>query len=294
MKRLLNEPLLHFLLIGAGLFLVYSLISKPGADAPGSIVVTSGQVERLATTFTKTWQRPPTEAEMKGLIDEWVREEIATREAIALGLDRDDSVIRRRLRQKLEFVAADLAAQTEPTDADLNAYLQAHPEKFREELRYTFEQIYLDPTKHGANLTKDATALLAKLKQSGEKVDPKTLGDPFLLENQFSDASGRDIGTQFGQSFATKFAQLTSGAWQGPIESGYGLHLVFIHERTPGKLPSLADVRAIVRREWSDARRVDAKIRFYDELLKRYTVTIEPPKPTMPPKTVAMKGAETP
>jgi hypothetical protein len=208
-KRILKEPLLHFLLLGAALFITYGLMSGPGSnDAPGKIVVTVGQVEHLAAGFARTWQRPPTDTELKGLIDDWVREEIATREALALGLDRDDTVIRRRLRQKLEFVSDDIAAQTEPTDADLNAYLQAHPESFRVEPRFTFSQVYLDPAKHGEHLARDAAQVLAQLKQAGGKADSSALGDSLLLEYTFQSTPTSEVAKQFGDEFAAKLAEL--------------------------------------------------------------------------------------
>jgi len=276
MKRILKEPLLHFLLLGAALFIAYSLIAKPGSGgAPGKINVTVGQIEHLAAGFAKTWQRPPTDAELKGLVDDWVREEIATREAVAMGLDKDDSVIRRRLRQKLEFVSDDIAAQTKPTDADLNAYLQAHPESFRVEPRITFSQVYLDPTKHGQHLARDAAQLLAKLQQAGGKVDTSTLGDSILLEHSFQSAPTGEVSRQFGEKFAAALAGLAPGQWQGPIESGYGVHLVYVNERTAARAPALAEVRDTVQREWVNAQRLDGNARFYQELLKRYTVTIE-------------------
>jgi hypothetical protein len=126
MKQILREPLLHFLLLGAAIFAVYSFVSRDKASEPGEIVITPGKIENIVTTFARTWQRPPTEDELRGLIQDYVREEAAYREALALGLDRDDTIVRRRLRQKLEFVFDDLAAQVEPTDADLQAHLQAH------------------------------------------------------------------------------------------------------------------------------------------------------------------------
>jgi hypothetical protein len=276
MSRILKEPLLHFLLLGAGLFMAYGLMSKPGSSvAPGKIVVTVGQVEHLAAGFAKTWQRPPTDAELKSLIDDWVREEIATREAMALGLDQGDTVVRRRLRQKLEFVSDDIAAQTEPTVADLNAYLRAHPESFRVEPRFTFSQVYLDPTKHGDNLVRDTAQVLAQLRLAGGKVDISALGDSSLLEHTFQSAPTSEVGKQFGEEFAAALGGLAPGQWQGPVESGYGVHLVLISERTDGGLPELADVREAVEREWANARRLEWNGKFYEELLKRYTVTIE-------------------
>jgi hypothetical protein len=287
MKQILKEPLLHFLLLGAAVFLVYGLVSKRSNAEPGKIVVTKGQVEHLATGFAKTWQRSPTDAELKGLIDDWVREEIATREAIALGLDKDDTVIRRRLRQKLDFVSDGIATQTEPTDADLNAYLKSHPEAFRIEPKFTFSQVYFDPVKHGDNLARDTAQALAQLKQAGGKTDISALGDSFLLERTFQSTSSKEIAKQFGEQFTAELGKLTPGQWQGPIESGYGVHLVLVSERAQGSMPALADVRDVVVREWANARRLEGNERFYQELLKRYTVTIEGLEPVKGQKKLA-------
>ncbi len=289
MKRILKEPLFHFLLLGAGLFIAYRLMSKPGSSsAPGKIVVTVGHAEHLAAGFAKTWLRPPTHEELKGLVDDWVREEIATREAIAMGMDKDDTVIRRRLRQKLEFVSDDIAAQTEPTDADLNAYLQAHPESFHVEPRFTFSQVYLNPAKHGDNLARDTAQVLEQLKQSpGGKADVSALGDSLLLESQFAAVPAGEVAKQFGEEFAAALGGVKPGQWQGPIESGYGVHLVLVSERTAGRQPELADVRDVVVREWTNTRRLETNAKFYAELLKRYSVTIEGQEPAKGQKKLA-------
>jgi hypothetical protein len=277
-KRLLREPLLHFLLLGAGLFVAYGLRPHPGRDeAAGRIVVTQGQIENLADGFARAWQRPPTSEELAGLIRDHVREEVYCREAIALGLDKDDSVIRRRLRQKLQFVSDDIAAQAEPTDAELNAYLQARPDAFRSEPRFTFRQVYLDPERHGTRLAHDAAELLEPLRGAGGRADLSTLGDPFLLESSFTSAPASELVRQFGAAFVSDLSKLPLGEWLGPLRSGYGAHLVFVSERTQARLPELAAVRGAVRREWENARRQDANERFYQALLKRYQVTIEQP-----------------
>ena len=276
MKRLLKEPLLHFLLLAAGIFLAYRLMPKSRDNGePGNIVVTQGQIEHAAVSFAKTWQRSPTSEELEGLIRDRVREEVYCREAMALGLDKDDTVIRRRLRQKMEFVSDDIAAQTEPTEADLNAYLRAHPDAFRLEQRFTFRQVYLNPEKHGENLERDAAQLVAQLNLAGNKVDSSTLGDSFLLEHQFAAVPASEVAKQFGEKFAANLSGLVPGRWQGPVESGYGVHLVFVSERTEGRVPALVEVRDAVHREWTNARRLEANEKFYQELLKRYTVTIE-------------------
>ncbi len=254
--------------------------------------MTQGQVEHLVTGFAKTWQRLPTDAELKGLIDDWVREEIATREAMALGLDKDDTVVRRRLRQKLEFVSEDIAAQTEPTDADLNAYLKAHPESFRVEPLFTFSQVYLDPVKHGANLGRDSAQLLVRLKRGDGGTAASALGDSFLLEHTFRSVPTSEVAKQFGREFAAKLAALSPGEWQGPIESGYGMHLVLISERTEGRQPELADVRDVVHREWTNAQRLKANEAFYEALSRRYIVIIEQPEPTQAKDVAAASEAK--
>ena len=279
MKQILREPLVHFLLLGAGLFMAYGLISKPGSsDGPGKIIVTQGQIEHLVSAFAKAWQRPPTPEELAGLVRDRVREEVYCREAMALGLDKDDTVIRRRLRQKMEFVSDDIAAQTEPSEADLSAYLHTHPDSFRVEQRFTFRQVYLNPEKHGQNLARDAAQLLAQLNQADNKGDASAVGDSFLLEHQFAAVPASEVVKQFGDRFAAKLGGLALGQWQGPVESGYGVHLVFISARTEGRLPALAEVRDAVRREWAIVRRMEANEKLYQTMLQRYVVTIESPQ----------------
>lgn len=281
MKRLLQEPLLHFLLLGALLFLAYGLLADPGR-APVAIVVTQGRIEHLAASFARTWQRPPSEAELKGLVDEWVRDEMATREAIALGLDQDDPVIRRRLRQKLEFLSADLAAQSEPSDADLESYLQAHPDAFRLAPRLSFQQIFLDPQLRGVNLEHDAAKLLLLLNEDSGRADAAALGDPSLLDFSLVAVAENEIAHLFGQDFTAELQGLSLGRWFGPIASSFGLHLVRVSERTDARLPALAEARDAVRREWENAQRLEGNAKFYQAMLKRYTVIIEGFEPEKP------------
>jgi PPIC-type PPIASE domain len=274
MRNLLKEPLLHFLLLGAVMFAAYGWVLKPGSQ-PGQIVITQGDVESLAEGFSRTWQRPPTD-ELKGLVRDRVREEVYYREAMALGLDRDDSIIRRRLQQKMEFLTADVAAETQPTDDELSAYLKEHPDSFRLPQIFSFSQIYLNPALHGENLARDAAQLLVQLDADGSKVDPSAMGDPFLMDQTFEGLTASEVGKLFGEDFASKLRQLPPGRWQGPLESGYGSHLVRVNVRTDGRLPPLDEVRQNVEREWANARRVDANEKFYQGLLAHYAVTIDP------------------
>jgi hypothetical protein len=277
MKRWLKEPLLHFLLLGAAVFAVFHWMSGATGAEQRKIVITQSQIENLATTFARAWRRPPTAGELDGLIRDYIREEVAVREAVALGLDRDDTVIRRRLRQKLDFVSEALAALTEPTEAELYAYLEQHADAFRTEPRFTFSQVYLNPQRRGADLAHNAAQLLAVLDHAGDNVDMSALGDPFLLGHTFNALSGSDIARLFGDEFAARLGELAPGRWQGPIDSGYGAHLVLISDRTLGRSPELAEVRDAVRREWANARRVEAQEKLYQALLHRYTVTVEQP-----------------
>src|ERR1700730_11696647 len=288
MKKILHEPLLHFLLLGATTFAAYSFLSKPASDEPGKIVVTSGEVASMVLGFTRTWQRPPTNEETKGLIQDRVREEVYCREAIALGLDKDDMVIRRRLRQKMGVVTDGVVAQAQPSDTELNAYLKEHASAFRIQRQYTFSHIYLNPERHGENLSRDTANLLTQLRQVGGKADVEALGDSFLLEHTFAAMPSSEIRKQFGEKFAAKLDELTPGSWQGPVESGYGLHLVLISERTEGRMPELAEERVRVRRGWVNARRLEANEKYFQDLLKHYAVTVESPDPAAAKRVAAI------
>lgn len=286
MKKILREPLLHFLLIGTAIFAAYGLVSKRSSDEPGKIVISAGQVAAIAEGFTRTWRRPPTQEEIDGLIRDRVQEEVYFRESMALGLDKDDTIIRRRLRQKMEFVTDDVAALAEPTDDELNAYLKAHADTFRVQQRFTFRQVYLNPERHGENLARDTEQLLAQLQHAGDDADVSELGDSFLLEHKFQSLPASEAVKQFGERFAAKLGELPLREWHGPVESGYGLHLVLVSERTEGRVHVLAEARDAVRREWANTRRLESNEKFYQELLKRYTVTIERAEP-LAAKTVA-------
>ena len=278
MTKILREPLLHFLLLGAVIFAAYGWVSKRIGDEPGKIVITQGQIVSMAVTFAGTWQRPPTSEELEGLIRDRVREEVYYREALALGLDKDDIVIRRRLRQKMEFVTNDVVAQARPTDDELSAYLKAHPDPFRLQPMFTFSQVYLDPGKHGEDLARDTARLLLQLNQTGGGADVSALGDLLSLEHTFAAVPGSEVAKQFGKNFAAKLGELAPGQWQGPVEFSYGVHLVFVSERTEGRLPALTEVRDAARRAWDNARRLDANEKRDEAMLRRYVVTIERPQ----------------
>jgi hypothetical protein len=276
-----REPLIQFLVIGALLFVVFHW---SGSGGPGStrIVITPGQVDTLVTGFTRTWQRPPTEAELKGLLDEFLREEVAAREAVAMGLDRDDTVVRRRLRQKLEFLAEDSIDATPPTDPELQAWLDAHPQLFRREPRLAFRQVFLSPERRKGSLEADARKLREHLVKAGPDARIDTLGDSLMLEGEVRGATRSDVARLFGEGFADEILKVEPGHWTGPIRSGYGVHLVLVREREEGRLPALAEVRPQVEREVTADRRRRQIDAMYARLLDRYRVVVERRPETSP------------
>jgi PPIC-type PPIASE domain len=277
MKRMVHEPLFHFLLLGAALFAAFSFLRDDGAPSQEQIVVSAGKIEHLAALFARTWQRPATREELEGLINDFIREEAAYREGVALGLDRDDTIIRRRIRQKLDFIAEDLASQVEPTEADLMAYLAVHPEDFRTAARLSFRQVYVNPAQRRNGLDAAVRDLVMAL-NGNASIDASGLGDRIQLAHDYANVSTRDIANLFGAQFAAAIVGLEPGTWQGPIPSGYGVHLVIVDERHDGRLPELDAVRDAVRREWENTRRKERIEQFYRHLLKKYEIIVERPK----------------
>ncbi len=271
----LREPLLHFLVIGTGLFLLYQLVRGGDETAPREIVISESRIEALAENFGRTWTRPPTPQELRGLVDDYVKEEVFYREAIAMGLDRDDTVIRRRLRQKMEFVSEDTAATAEPTDEQLQQFLTAHPEKFVEPARVTFQQVFVSAEKPGDAARRDAEQILADLQAGRGPANPAEAGDPTLLPASLEDASPQEISGSFGDDFGKQLETAPIGQWSGPIASTFGLHLVRVSARNTSTLPSLADIRPVVVREWQAQQRAQAGDSFYSSLRSKYEVRYE-------------------
>jgi len=276
--KLLHEPLVHFLLLGAMLFGVFALVGDRGSARASQIVVTPGHLEHLTVSFTRTWQRPPTAQELTELIEDYIREEVLYREAVAMGLDRDDTIVRRRLRQKLEFLAEATVETVTPSDAELQTFLQQHADAFRVEPRLTFQHVYLSRNRHGDATDTAARELLVQLSTGDAATDTAALGDPFLLSPDFALSSRSEIARLFGDAFAAQLQDLEPGRWAGPIESGYGLHLVYVRERVDSRVPALEEVRQAVQREWFAARRKAMNEQFYQRLRARYTVIVEQPQ----------------
>ncbi len=275
MKKWLSEPLLHFLLLGAIIFLVYGAVTD-GGRGDKEIFISRGQQENLLTTFSRTWQRMPTPVEYQGLLKDYIRQEIAYRESREMGLDQDDIVIRRRLRQKMEMLAEDVAGLVPPTDEELQAFLDASPEQFIIEPRLTLRHVYFSADRRGEQARQDAQDALAALAGQGQQADVSALGDPLPLPSLLEDAGTSEIGRLFGAVFVENLQGIEADRWSGPVESGFGLHLVYVSDRVDGRVPGLDEVRTEVQREVLNQRREEAVNGLYEKMAENYSIEIEP------------------
>jgi hypothetical protein len=276
LAKFVREPLVHFVTVGAGLFAAWHYFGEPLSAQPDRIVITPGQVERIAQHWSKTHLRPPTAQELAGLVDQEIDEEILYREAVAMGLDRDDLVIRRRLAVKMEFVTDDLVGELQPTDDELQAFLREHPEKFNVDPLTTFSQIFVDRTRRGEDANVRIDRILAQL-DAKPNADWETLGDPLPLPNKLTAANSAEIVRLFGREFSKKLEKLPIGRWTGPVESGFGLHVVLVGERTGGRIPHLDKVRDEVTTEWRNAQRQRLTESIRQQRRAKYSVTIQWP-----------------
>ena len=268
-QRLLREPLLHFLVIGGLIFLVFAAVDDT-PDAPTDvIVVTPERIDRLAAGYNSVWKRMPTDDELDALIGEFVREEVYYREALALGLDTNDTVVRRRLRQKMEFLTDSGAQLLEPSAGELEAYFAANEGTYRRGPRLAFEQIYLGETPGVDAITRALSAL-----QSDPAADPSALGERTLLPAQLGLSPPNAIDGVFGQGFFELLVEIPTGVWTGPVASAYGLHLVRILDSPPARTPPLEEVRSAVLRDWKAAKAKEIRELHYNRLRARFVVEI--------------------
>lgn len=275
MNKLLRDPLSHFLAIGMVLFALSFWIGGPSEDSLRIIRLSANDVEGIKQLWAKIRFRPPTEVELKGLIDSRIKEEILYREALALGLSEDDTIIRRRLAQKMEFLGEGLIDPGEPNEQDLHAYLKAHSEDFQKPARISFEHVYLNPERRGENIEQDAQALLVSFQARDGEVDADHAGDPILLDTRFDLSSRTSIANTFGEKFAEALMDLPQRQWEGPVRSAYGLHVVYVHERQKSRLPDLNEVRDRVRLALLSERRRHSKDKFYQTIRDQYEIIVE-------------------
>jgi len=280
LRKLIREPLFHFLLLGVVIFFIAGRSRSIGGTSGEKIVVTQSHIESIVVGFSRTWMRPPTQEEMQGLVDDYVREEVLYREAKAMGLDQDDIIVRRRMRQKFEFLSDDRAARSgPPSEAELEAYLRQYADKYREEPRFTFQHIFFNRERRGKLVEAQAKGALARLSgKSRDAINAEALGDAFLLPSRFEKISVGETARLFGGDFGKQLAKVEPGNWTGPLESSYGLHLVRVHECLPGAAPPLANVREAVLRDLLNERRKQELDAQYAKLRARYTIVVEPPQ----------------
>ena len=276
--KFIRDPLSHFLGIGLVLLALSFWLKGTTEDTSRIIHISAGDLERINRVWAKTHLRPPTDAELKSLIDNRIKEEILYREALALGLSQDDAVIRRRLAQKMEFLSEELLDRGEPTEEELQTYLENHAEQFQEPARISFEQVYLNPERRGERIEQDAKALLVSLRERDGSVDVRQAGDPILLDARYDHVSKKSISSKFGEEFAETVMSLSQGQWHGPFHSAYGLHLVYIHESQEGRMPDLNAVRDRVRTALLSERRRDSINNFYETVKTRYQVVVDSPQ----------------
>ena len=273
LRAALKEPLVHFLLAGLALFLFFAWRGDAVDPESRTITITEAQVERLAASWAQTWQRPPTEAEIDGLIRDFVKEEVYYREGMRLGLDQDDTIIRRRIRSKMEFLASSELENEAPDDAILQAMLDKNPQAYAKDARYSFDQIYLTAQDEAAARTR-ATQMLAALNSGA---DWQKLGDAISLPRSPEAVDRTRIASDFGDDFAASLAGLKPGAWAGPVASGFGLHLIRIRAVQASAKPKLADVRQRLENDWRAQTVKDREVKAYQALLDGYTIRIAKP-----------------
>ena len=271
-RKLVREPLLHFLLLGIGLFILYNIVAETPGSARDEIVVDDSRVDQIIARFERTWQRQPTGTELTALVESWIRDEILYREGLTMGLDRNDAVVKRRVAQKMDFITE--GAVPTPDDAALQTWLDEHVEQYMLPARYAFEQVYFDPTRH----VDDIDALLADaLSALTENPDAaaSTLGDTSMLPMQTPLSRADQIARTFGQVFASSLSELPLDQWSGPVRSGFGAHVVRITEAHPAETPPLDVVRDAVERDWMQARARESRDALYDVLKARYSVRLD-------------------
>ncbi len=272
MTKLTREPLVHFIILGALLFAGHMLWQKHVTKADYTITVTADEMERQALIFAGENRRQPTDDDLKALLFSHVEEQALMREAQRLGLGEDDTIIRRRLAQKMRFIIEDVAPPPVPETARLEAWFESNIELFKSPETRSFSHIYLSPETRGNDLTANAQILLAQVNQSDSNW--KALGDPFMLKRDFKNLSALDVTRLFGKTFSTAIFSASGEKWQGPIESAFGLHLIRINQITPQETPDFNAVRSEVEASWQAQAQRAANQDALKEVIRKYKIDV--------------------
>ena len=279
-KRWLREPLLHFLLIGITVFAVYAYAhrGRGGFESSRQITLSVDELGQMDMYFESQWHRQPTPAEFQAMVEDKVREEVLYREALAMGLDKDDTIVKRRMAQKMQFLAEDVAAAHEPSTAELKAWFEKNSNKFALPSRYSFRHLYFSPDKRGKNAQEEAAKTLAKI--AGQPEDSKlavSLSDRFMFQDYYGDRAPEALAKEFGPQFVVALEKLKPGSWQGPIESGYGWHLVYVDTVIPGRIPAFEEIEPDVKTAWLGEQKATAWQKAYAEMRAKYIVLLPVP-----------------
>lgn len=274
MKQIVKEPLVHFLLIGFAIFSVYALVN-PSTTQDKRVVVDNGRIKNIIAMFEKKWHRAPSDAELQGLIDDYVLEEIYYRQAIEMGMDQNDVIVRRRLRQKMEFFTTSAAAMVEPEEEDLKQYLQQNADKYKADNRYSFEQVYISSDRSPQELKHRLSETKQALMLGGSASSDRT-----LLPQSLSNASAFEVERIFGIGFSRKLDSLSMGTWSEPLQSGLGWHFIKLTQRKAGEMPALSQVRDAVMRDWVYEKSQTLRKELERKLRSEYPVVVEWPNNT--------------
>ena len=267
--RLLREPLLHFFAVGGLIFILYANGGGSGEASPDVISISAAQIDQLVTQFSAVWRRPPTADELDALVDGYVREEVYYREALALGLDQDDAVVRQRMRQKIEFLT-DVGAQLlDPTEDELQAYLAANDQKYRQGSRRALEQIFLGQTPTPDYIVRALQDLNADPARNTSEFSERS-----LLPAELGLSLPEAIDSVYGNGFFAQIENFPLGQWYGPVVSSYGVHLVRVLDNQASQTPSLADMRAAVLRDWQADKAKELRELDYIARKERFTIEI--------------------
>jgi len=277
LTRLFKEPLIQFLIIGGFIYGAYALFGAPEEDfRDTTIVVDSNRINSMISEWESRWNRPPTRQEIDGLIQQYIREDVLYRQAVAMGLNEDDPITRRRMAQKLEFLTSDLAQMQQPSEGELEQFFQESQASYRDPDMISFSHIFIDPDAREDTTLDDAAEILVQLRAVGETTEEALqLGDRFMLQNYFASATELDIRRQLGSGFSEVVMELEPGQWHGPVLSGYGVHLVYVYDFIKAPSPVFENVQTRVLEDWHAVKREEFNAQFLESLKSRYEIVID-------------------